>query len=137
MAEDTMKAYSSMAFAEYLSCLSTQTPLADSFGDRDDLGDDYPAENQHEIQKKHMITWFHAKGHASAQTTYNRLLDPAMRVWLAESVGVGRDTLEKALRNAGGKRNNRKAGTQAAVIRKAIPWAAVFSAMKPISRCHL
>jgi len=136
---NTESNYSATEFAEYLSVQSKPTPNADAFGDRKDLGiGDYSAENQHEIQKKHIISWFELKGNESAKKVYNQLRDPAMRLWIAERIGIDEKAVEMARNEAGGaymsddfadkcsKKGSSLTSHQAKIIRQHIPWDAIF-----------
>jgi hypothetical protein len=121
------KECSSSSFAGLLANISVPTPIADSFGDRGDLGNDYPGENQHEIQKKHIFQWFDSKGSQPAKTTYGNLRDPAMLLWIAESVGIDNKVIEAASNDVGGKRSSGyKIAAQAKNIQKAIPWSDIY-----------
>ena len=136
--DNIMTQTSSSDFAAYLSRQTGPTPIADSFGDRVTLKDDFPAANQHEVQKDHVVSWFQAKGNEAAKAVYNRLQDPAMYLWIAESVGVVTDFIERASRDAGSKyksatlsetcqkKGHALTSYQAKIIRDQIPWVKIM-----------
>lgn len=88
-------------FVEQLSILKNHTPIADSFGDRKNLEKEYPGENQHEVQKNHIFSWFNAKDSECAEKVYDNLKDPAMIIWIAERVGVDEESIKVAASVAG------------------------------------
>jgi hypothetical protein len=137
MSKDAKVELSSGVFADRISDMNGQTPVADSFGDRDDLCKEYPAESLHEVQRKHIVTWFKSKGEDSARAVYERLQDPAMLLWIAESVNVDKKTIQDAAKDAEGKYKSPefaakcgKTGSaltshQAVIIRSKINWSLI------------
>ena len=135
--KDVMSTPSSLSFAEYLNNLDVMTPIADSFGDRENLSKDYPAKSLHEVQKNHIVYWFRSKGSEAAEKVYNRLRDPAMLLWIAERVNVNCSVIEAAANDVGGtymskdfvekckKTGSTLSGEQARIIREQIPWCLI------------
>ena len=95
-------------FVKQLSILKNHTPIADSFGDRKNLEEEYPGDSQHEVQKKHIFSWFNAKDSECAEKVYDKLKDPAMIIWIAERVGVDEEFIKEAASGAGDKYMSQK-----------------------------
>lgn len=81
-------------------------------------------------QKDHVLGWFasqvtrgggaytRAKPNTSARTTYNRLLNPAMPLWIAEALGEDPDVVQQA----GEKALTVPPRSRTAAARKILPW---------------
>jgi hypothetical protein len=133
--------YSAAELSEYLSKPSKPTPISDCFGDRENLFRCYPAENLHEVQKEHITTWFKSKDTMPAKNVYNRLRDPAMFLWIAESIGIDIKLIKKANDDAGGKymckdfaekcgkKGSSLSSYQAKIIKGYLPWEIIYNAI--------
>ena len=87
-------------------------------------------------EREHMVRWFRAnrttgsdsysrkKGNTSAKTCYQRLNNAASLLWIAEAVGVDRETVERAYDAAVEAGDYRRA---CGAIRKVIPWEIVYA----------
>lgn len=87
-------------------------------------------------EREHMVCWFRAnqttgsgsysrrKGNTSARTCYQRLNNAASLLWIAEAVGVDRETVERAYEAAVEAGDYRRA---CGAIRKVIPWETVYA----------
>jgi len=84
-------------------------------------------------QKEHVLEWFasqvtqgagaysRAKPNTSARTTYNRLLNPAMPLWIAEALGEDSDVVQEA----GEKALTVPPRSRTAAARKVLPWTRI------------
>lgn len=84
-------------------------------------------------QKEHVLGWFasqvtrgagaysRSKPNSSARTTYNRLLNPAMPLWIAEALGEDPDIVQKA----GEEALSVPPRSRTATARKVLPWARI------------
>ena len=113
-----------LEFARYLSYLEPFPPITKEL---DKWGSRYPS------QKIHLCEWLEWQTHThkgaygrdrpneSAQTMYNRFLNPGGLLWLAEALGEQENTLRKAAANAieAEKYNYR---FRCVAFRNVIPW---------------
>lgn len=88
----------------------------------------------HHNQKEHVLSWFASQvtrgagaysrktSNTSARTTYNRLLNPAMILWIAEALGEDPD----AVQEAGEQVLTVPSRSRAGAARKAFPWARII-----------
>ncbi len=84
-------------------------------------------------QKNHVLGWFEsqsttgsgaysrAKPNTSARTTYNRLLNPAMPLWIAEALGEDPDVVQLA----GEEALKVPPRSRTAAARKILPWSRI------------
>lgn len=84
-------------------------------------------------QKSHVISWFasqvtrgsgaysRAKPNTSARTTYNRLLNPAMPLWIAEALGEAPEVVQQA----GEQALTVPPRSRTATARKVLPWSRI------------
>lgn len=87
-------------------------------------------------EREHMVRWFRAnrttgsgsysrkRGNISARTCYQRLNNAASLLWIAEAIGVGRETVERAYDAAVEAGDYRRA---CGAIRRVIPWETVYA----------
>lgn len=116
------------SFARVLNGLKPHTPIADKW----EAMRPPPSKWWHD-QRQHMVAWFSqaegpgAYGRRKAQTagqTYNRLLCPPALLWIAEALGVDRDTVRAAANAAWTKKH---IAAQCGEIRRHISWQEIHS----------
>lgn len=115
-------------FAAVLRRLQPHTPIADQW---EVLRP--PRSKWWRSEREHMAAWFSqaegpgAYGRRKAQTaaqTYNRLLCPPALLWIAEALGVERETVRAAANAAWTKKH---IAAQCGEIRRHIPWQEIHS----------
>jgi hypothetical protein len=86
-------------------------------------------------QKEHVLTWFASQvtrgggaysrqtPNTSARTTYNRLMNPAMILWIAEALGEDTEVVQEAGEKALAVPSRSRAGA----ARKVLPWSRIVA----------
>ncbi|MDY5589074.1 MAG: hypothetical protein SPF30_03865 [Arcanobacterium sp.] len=122
-------------FVDILKRLPAHLPISDAYEEADSqrVGHWWAS------QRQHMISWFTAqatkgagqytrnKPNRSAKTTYNRLLNSASVLWIAEAVGVDEKLLTEASAKALAEPSKR---SRPRIIREVIPWEFVAEKAK-------
>ncbi|NWN87575.1 MAG: hypothetical protein HLX51_03390 [Micrococcaceae bacterium] len=95
-------------------------------------------------QKEHVLVWFASQvtrgagaysrntPNANARTTYNRLLNPAMILWIAEAL----DEDPKIVQEAGEKALTVPPRSRAAAARKVLPWSRIAELANDLQETH-
>lgn len=93
-------------------------------------------------QKEHVISWFasqvtrgagaysRTKPNTSARTTYNRLLNPAMPLWIAEALGEDPTVVQQA----GEQALTVPPRSRTATARKVLPWERIAQLAHALDR---
>lgn len=123
-------------FVQILRSLPAKQPITEAF----ETG--WAAERQKQTsdkgtwyhrQKDHVLGWFasqvtrgagaysRSKPNTSARVTYNRLLNPAMPLWIAEALGEDPDVVQQAGENA----LTVPPRSRTAAARKVLPWSRI------------
>lgn len=95
-------------------------------------------------QKEHVLAWFSSQvtrgagaysrntPNASARTTYNRLLNPAMILWIAEAL----DEDPKIVQEAGERALTVPPRSRAATARKVLPWSRIAALANTLQEAY-
>lgn len=117
-----------LVFAMILSTLPPRLPISDAFDrSRTEIVDD----SRYADQREHMVGWFRSQvtrgggsytrnnPNTSARATYNRLLNAASLLWIAEALGVDGRVVRAAADEARAEPEYRR---RSAIVRRHIPW---------------
>ena len=97
--------------------------------------------NVYQTQKAHWLGWLDlskgtgaysrsASDERDARDVYNRIVEPKMLIWLADTAGVDREKLRLALIEAGGISG---LASKSAAVRRHIPWPEIEQALGKMS----
>ncbi|MDO5025909.1 MAG: hypothetical protein Q4E03_05270 [Trueperella sp.] len=126
-------------FAKIVSLLPPYLPITDDFIAQISGTDERPERSERE----HMVGWYQGQAttgsgqytrnvpNRSAKRAYNRLLNPASVLWIAEAVGVD----EQLVREAAAKALAEPAWrSRPRVAREVLPWELVFEKAKHLPK---
>lgn len=117
--------------ARIFECREDHYPVSDRYVREEHDSPEKSGKNERE----HMVIWFRLNsttgsgsysrrtGNTSARICYNRLRNAGSLLWIAEAVGVNRETVEQAYNAAVGTGDYRRAY---GAVRRIIPWETIY-----------